>query len=271
MFQISWSPNTLPLPNTFYPPVFVRCFVILLLLSCTFGVILLFDGLYNVSRSLCSPGGSTYVPSPSVSYFCCFVLSLICTFVVSYFLYFVVSQFRYFTLQLFHTLWFRPFRTGPLFADTYIPRCYVPRSLSSSVSMFRDPYVPRSYVTRYLDFTVLCSPVSMFPSTYVPRSLCFPVLYSPILRLHCPMFPGLYVPRSLCSPIPMFPSTYVPRAHISPNDIYFPYFILSLICTYVVSNFCYLLFRTFVVENVFFVMIVVAAIFDIIICIHNMT
>ena len=48
-------------------------------------------GLYNVSRSLCSPGGPTYVPSPSVSYFCCFVLSLICTFVVSYFLYFVVS------------------------------------------------------------------------------------------------------------------------------------------------------------------------------------
>ena len=28
-----------PLPNTFYPPVFVRCFVILLLLSCTFVLI----------------------------------------------------------------------------------------------------------------------------------------------------------------------------------------------------------------------------------------
>ena len=106
-FQISWSPNTLPLPITFYPPVFVRCFVFLLLLSCTFGLILIFHGLYIVSHSLCSPGGPTYVSSPSVSYFCCFVLSLICTFVVSYFLYFAVSQFRYFTLQLFHTLWFR--------------------------------------------------------------------------------------------------------------------------------------------------------------------
>ena len=141
-------PNTLPLPNTFYPPVFVRCFVFLLLLSCTFGLILIFHGLYNVSRSLCSPGGPTYVPSPSVSYFCCFVLSLICTFVVSYFLNFVVSQFRYFTLQSFHTtLWYRPFRTGPLFAilifhSAMFPDLYVPQYLCSPIPMFPGPMFP---------------------------------------------------------------------------------------------------------------------------------
>ena len=132
------SPVPSPSPTHFIP----QCLYALLLLSCTFGLILIFHGLYNVSRSLCSPGGPTYVPSPSVSYFRCFVLSLICTSVVSYFLYFVVSQFRYFTLQLFHTLWFRPFRTSPLFADTYIPRSYVPRSLCSPIPLFPDPHLP---------------------------------------------------------------------------------------------------------------------------------
>ena len=140
MFQIFLDPQYPPPPPTHSIP---QCLYVLLLLSCTFGLILILHGLYNVSRSLCSPGGPTYVPSPSVSYFRCFVLSLICTFVVLYFLYFVVSQFRCFTPQLFHTLRFRPFRNSPLFADTYnIPQFYVPRSLCFPIPMFPDPRVP---------------------------------------------------------------------------------------------------------------------------------
>ena len=199
MFQISWFPNTPPPSPTHFIP---QCLYVLLLLSCTFGLILIFHGLYNVSRSLCSPGGPTYVPSPSVSYFRCFLLSLICTFVVSYFLYFVVSQFRYFTLQLCHTLWFRPF--APV--------------LCSPILIFHGPMVPGLYVPQYLCspipmFPVLCSPIlRLHGPNYVPRSLCsslpmFPNTY---------IIPGSYVLRSLCSPVPMFPNPYVPRSLCSP-------------------------------------------------------
>ena len=104
----------------------------------------------------------------SCSHFCCFVLSLICRFVVSYFLYIVVSQFRYFTLQLFHTLWFRPFRNGPLFAilifhSAMFPELCVPQYLWFPIPMFPDTLISLSYLPRSL-----CSPVSMFPDPYVP-------------------------------------------------------------------------------------------------------
>ena len=122
--------------------------------------------------------------------------------------------------------------------------------------MFPDPYVPRSYVPRFSNSMVLCSRVSMFPirPTYGSWSQCSPVLCSPILSLNFTV---------LCSTVSMFPSrpTYVPRAHIYPDGrpIYFPYFIISLICTFVVSNFCYFVPSLFKM----FKMIVVAAIFGI--------
>ena len=131
--------SPIPSPTHFIP----QCLYVLLLLSCTFGLILIFHGLYNVSRSPCSPGGPTYVPSPSVSYFRCFVLSLICTFVVSYFLYFVVSQFRYLTPQLFHTL------------SAYGFVHFAP-VLCSPILKFHGPMFPSLYVPQYL-----CSPIPM--------------------------------------------------------------------------------------------------------------
>ena len=90
--------------------------------------------------------------------------------------------------------------------------------------MFSSLYVPRSYVPRHLCCPAPIFPVSHFPWSYVPQYLYLTVLYS----------------RCLCSPLPMFP-----RHIISPNGIYFRYFVFSLICTFVVSNF--LLFCTFVV------------------------
>ena len=88
-----------PPPNTFYPPVFVRCF---LLYVCCLALLIFPSNLpmfpdpyvpmsyvprYFYSTflcslvSICSPIWPTCVPSPSVSYFRCFVRSLICTFV----------------------------------------------------------------------------------------------------------------------------------------------------------------------------------------------
>ena len=122
--------------------MFVRCFVILLLSSYTFGLIRIFHGPYNVSRSLLSPGGPTYVPSPGASYFRCFVLSLICTFVVSYFPHFVISHSSCFTLY------------------SYVHFAPV---LCSPILIFHGPMFPGLYVPQYL-----CSPIPMFPSTLFP-------------------------------------------------------------------------------------------------------
>ena len=113
-----------------------------------FDLILIFHGLYNVSRSLCSPGGPTYIPSSSVSYFCCFVLSLICKFVVSYFLYFVAYQFRYFThscFTLYGSVHFAPVLIcSPIliFHGVMFPDLYFPQYLCSTIPMFPGPMFP---------------------------------------------------------------------------------------------------------------------------------
>ena len=190
----------------------------------------IFHGLYNVPRFLFSPGGLTYVPSPGVSYFRCFALSLICTFVVSYFHTPVVSHFM--VLSILHRSFVRGYlysrvQWSPvsMFPSTYVPRspCY-PVLCSPIIPGFHGRMFPGLYAPHYL-----CSPIPMFPITYVSRSLCSPVpcslyldftvlcsrsLCSPLL-----MFPNTYItwsyaPRSLCSPVPMFPNPYVPQSYV---------------------------------------------------------
>ena len=213
------SPIPSPSPTHFIP----QCLYVLLLLSCTFGLILIFHGLYNVSRSLCSQRRA-YLCSISQ----CFVLSLFFTFINLYIRCFVLSLFRSISISLFHTPVVSHFmvssiRTSPLFADTYFPRSYGPRSLCSPIPMFpvlcspilrlHGPnYVPRS----------LCSPLPMFPNTYiipgsyVLRSLCSPVPMFPNPYVPLPYVPQYYNFTVLCSPVPMFPNPYVPRSLCSP-------------------------------------------------------
>ena len=109
---------------------------------------------------------------PSRAYLCyisqcfvlrCFVLSLICTFVVSYFLYFVAFQIGYFTLQFFYTLLFRPFCTGTLFQDTFIPWSYALQYLCSPIPVFPGPMFSSTYISRSYVPRSICSPVHMFP------------------------------------------------------------------------------------------------------------
>ena len=148
-------------PNTFYPPVFVRCFV--LLLSSTF----------DIPQYLCSPIPMFPRPMfPDTYMLWSYVPQSLCSpipmFPDTYITWSYVSRSLCSPVPMFPDLYV----PGSMFPDTYI----IFMVLCSQVSMF-----PITYVPRCLYFMALCSLVSMFPSTYVPQSLCFPV---PMLPRH---------------------------------------------------------------------------------------